>query len=91
VERAPKKEEGSRVSTCDLLIKIPNYKTTAVTAYYDLQSPGTLSPLYMAYIPTPPVDLGLTGSGNNRQPRLTTASGVPVYAREYIYEESLGM
>lgn len=79
---------GSAVASCNIAITIPGYQTTAVTAYYDLASPGTLSPAYQAYNPVPPVSLGTTARG---QPRLTTANGAPVYAREHVYEESLGM
>ncbi|KAF9465227.1 hypothetical protein BDZ94DRAFT_1307367 [Collybia nuda] len=78
--------EGSQVSSCNVQIPIPAYQNTPVTAYYDLASPGTLSPAFKDYTPVPPVSLGTTAKG---QPRLTTAKGAPVYAREHVYEESL--
>ncbi|KAJ7502451.1 hypothetical protein B0H11DRAFT_1712411, partial [Mycena galericulata] len=82
-------ESASLRSCSNIAIPIPDYDTTPIISYYDLEDPASLSPAMGSWSPTVPVNLGNTQNG---EPYLSLPSGggnKVVYAREHPYEVSM--
>ncbi|KAF9559713.1 hypothetical protein CPC08DRAFT_505392 [Agrocybe pediades] len=74
--------EEAKLAVCpDLKLPIPTYSSVPISAYFDLAFPGELTGDIEAYTPDPPVALG---------GKLVVRPGAAVYAREHVFEQSMG-
>jgi hypothetical protein len=79
-------EAASSMKVCPgFRIQIPDFSSTSIITYFDLEYPGNIDPTYGRYNPLP-LNLGNTRSGS---PAFTTPNNRVVYGREHVYEQSM--